>query len=123
MRVMWYLGDVTDAKQELWGFCDASTKAHGAVAYLRFVTDKIRISLVAAKTRIAPVKQITLPRLELRGALLLSDFITTIKNSIKIKIDKTFLRCSSKIAIGWIYNPPAKGKQFVQHRVNKIHDP
>ena len=49
------------------GFCDASEKAFAAVTYLRAVyEDKtISCSLVASKTRVAPVKNVSIPRLEL----------------------------------------------------------
>ncbi|GFV74084.1 uncharacterized protein TNCV_4509911 [Trichonephila clavipes] len=56
----------------LHGFFDASTKAYAAVVYLK---SKQEIHLVSAKTRVAPIKQLTIPRLELCGALLLAELI------------------------------------------------
>ncbi|GFR18242.1 hypothetical protein TNCT_7191 [Trichonephila clavata] len=58
----------------LRGFCDASTKAYAAVIYLK---SKQEIHLVSAKTRVAPIKQLTIPRLELCGALLLAELISS----------------------------------------------
>ncbi|KRX60896.1 hypothetical protein T06_13750, partial [Trichinella sp. T6] len=55
----------------LHAFCDASERAYGAVAYLRVETASgaTRVNLVAAKTRVSPVKRLSLPRLEFMGAL------------------------------------------------------
>ena len=59
---------------QLHGFCDASEKGYGACIYLRS-TDKHGqdySSLVCYKSRVAPIRKLTIPRLELCGALLLS---------------------------------------------------
>ena len=104
-----------------FNFCDASSKAYAAVAYLRVISDRIHVSLIASKTRVAPVKHLTLPRLELSGALLLAELVTAIQTTVKFKADEIFLWCDSSITLSWIANPPAKGNQFVKHRVERIH--
>ena len=66
--------DVTDGVYSLQGFCDASLRAYAAVIYLRLETSYgVYVQFVAAKSRVAPISEQTIPRLELLGALLLSE--------------------------------------------------
>ncbi|XP_068158453.1 uncharacterized protein [Drosophila tropicalis] len=70
---------------ELHGFSDASTKAYAAVVYSRVINKdgSISTSIMAAKSRVAPLKQQFLPRLELCAALLLSQLIRSIKAALR----------------------------------------
>ncbi|GBM70954.1 hypothetical protein AVEN_40454-1, partial [Araneus ventricosus] len=108
---------------QLHGFCDASSKAYAAVKYIHVLTDtgEIFLTFVAAKTRVAPLKQLTIPRLELCSALLLAQLYQSVISSISVLIHSTFLWSDSQIALCWISSPPSKGNQFVTHRVNQIH--
>ncbi|GFW30753.1 integrase catalytic domain-containing protein [Trichonephila clavipes] len=73
---------------ELHLFSDACTKAYGTVAYLRVTSSnkEILTSFVASKNRIAPLKTLTLPRLELMGALLSARLRSNILKSLKLDI-------------------------------------
>ncbi|GFV07254.1 uncharacterized protein TNCV_1312521 [Trichonephila clavipes] len=82
----------------LHGFCDASTKAYAAVFYLK---PKQEIHLVSAKTRVAPIKQLTIPRLELCGALLLAELISVIQKALRTKPAECFLWTDSKIVLSF----------------------
>ena len=59
---------------DLHWFCDASEQAYGAVIYLRMTDSRgdVQVSLVTSKTKVAPIKRLTIPRLELCGAHLLA---------------------------------------------------
>ena len=81
----------------LVGFCDASTKAYAATVYLRDVDNNC--SLVACKTRVAPLQTQTIPRLELLGALLLARLIVHVKESFSGLISSCHCYTDSSIVL------------------------
>ncbi|XP_065724482.2 uncharacterized protein [Drosophila suzukii] len=109
---------------ELHGFSDASTKAYAAVVYSRVTNDdgSISVSLVAAKTRVAPLKQQSLPRLELCAAFLLSQLIRSISSGLRHKNISLFAWSDSSIVLSWLFYAPAQLKTFVGNRTSEILD-
>lgn len=66
---------------QLTMFSDASSKGYNSTIFLRIATPTyIKVSLLFAKTKLAPVKTLSIPRPELCGALLLSKLYFTISN-------------------------------------------
>ena len=76
-----YSKDAID-KSQLIGFCDASAKAYAAVVYLRLENGSTASTkFLASKTRVAPAKGATIPRLELLSALLLAKLMDSIQTA------------------------------------------
>ena len=112
----------TLVSRQLHGFADASKKAYCAMVYLVEETaEGIYIQLLSAKTRVVPLKQLTIPRLELMSARVLATLMTTVIEALgpQFHIDCVKYWLGSKTALYWIYNS-GEWKQFVQHRVNEI---
>ena len=107
----------------LHGFGDASSKAYAAVIYLHVTTSQGNYArLVASKSRVAPVKNLTIPRLELLAALVLARLITHVKEALELDVTITNLSCwtDSRVTLCWIKGEEREWKQFVQNRVDEI---
>ena len=107
----------------LCGFCDASTTAYAAVVYLVMKTpEDIFTQFLACKTRVAPLQTITIPRLELLSALLLSRLMTTVHTALISSLPDLEMSCytDSTVALHWIKGTSKEWKVFVQNRVSEI---
>ncbi|XP_064637049.1 uncharacterized protein LOC135493569 [Lineus longissimus] len=106
---------------ELHVFGDASFTAYGAVAYMRWntLTGPTSVRLYAAKARVAPLRQTTIPRLELMAALVTSRLAKTIHTELREK-PEVHLWSDSKIVLHWIKSNSIDLKPFVGVRVAEI---
>ena len=116
------LAPAKGADKMLCGFSDASELAYAAVVYLRskLPDGQIQTRLIAAKSKVAPVKPMTIPRLELSAALLLTRLLTVV--SKEYEIDNIHAWIDSTVALAWIKGEPSRWKSFVAHRVAEIQE-
>ncbi|KAJ8944229.1 hypothetical protein NQ318_001649, partial [Aromia moschata] len=109
-------------KIELHGFADSSERAYGACLYIRSIDDKgnVHVNLLCAKSKVAPVKTLSIPRLELCAALLLARLTDKIINSMTITFERCVFWLDSAIALAWIQTSPNILKTFIANRVTEI---
>lgn len=111
---------------QLVGFCDASTKGTCAVTYLRVVYENssVKTFFLYARSKVAPLQTISLPRLELAAAVLLSKLITFILDTYQkqINIEDFYAFSDSTVALSWIKSSPHMWKTYVANRAAFIQE-
>nr|XP_040241675.2 uncharacterized protein LOC120961733 [Anopheles coluzzii] len=109
---------------EVHGFSDASKRAYGAALYLRciFPDGTASLRLLCSKSKVAPVKPVTIPRMELLGAYLLARLISKVAGSIDLHLRNIILWTDSQIVLAWLKKPLATLQVFVRNRSEKIRN-
>lgn len=108
---------------ELHIFVDASEDAYAAIAYIRLLERNVFLcSIVAAKSKVAPLKPLSIPRLELQAALLGSRLAKSIVENQSIHFKRTFMWTDSTTVLSWIRSDARKYRQFVAFRIGEILD-
>ncbi|XP_022835494.1 uncharacterized protein LOC111362949 [Spodoptera litura] len=118
----WIHTGSNNVKTELHGFSDASKQAYAAVVYLRVIDDlgRIHTSLITSKTKVAPIKQMSIPRLELCGAVLVCKLISKVGDVMGISKDDWHVWTDSEVVLAWLNGHPSRWKCFVANRVSEI---
>ncbi|XP_042145402.1 uncharacterized protein LOC121835341 [Ixodes scapularis] len=113
-------GDLTELQLRV--FSDASPQAYGACAYLRAVNSAgdVSVNLIVAKARVAPLKTLSLPRLELMGAPMGARLAAFLRASVFDGDIEVSYWSDSMITLGWIKGTTVKWKPFVCNRVTEI---
>ncbi len=111
----------SSADLELHVFSDASEAAFGAVAYLRYTTgDTIHCRFLMGKSRVAPLKFVTVPRLELTAALVAANLSSHILKELDLPVRRVILWTDSAIVLRYLTNCSSRYVTFVANRVRRI---
>ena len=105
-------------------FADASQVAFGAVAYARFenVDGLVHCNFLVAKSRLAHVKPMTIPRLELSAAVLAVKIDRVLREELEFAIDKSIFWSDSTAVLQYIRNVEKRFHTFVANRLAVTHD-
>ena len=97
---------------ELHGFCDASKHAYAGVIYLRIMDSdgNVQVSLVTSKTKVAPIKRLTIPRLEVCGAHLLAQLLHHVQQVFDLPLNSVYAWTDSTIVLNWLIGNPRRFK-------------
>ena len=109
-------------RSELHSFTDASEEAYAAVIYLRnvYLDGKVNLRVLMAKTKLAPKKTISIPKLELNGYLLGARLLKYVGEALSQPITRRFLWTDSSTVRNWVRSPATIYKPFVSHRIGEI---
>ena len=115
-------GDVTSA--QLHHFADASQYGYGCVSYLRLVdvNQCIHCAFVFGKARVAPLKQLTIPRMELTAAVVAAKIDFQLRSELGFPLVTSQFWTDSTSVLGYLKNEKARFHTFVANRVVVIHE-
>lgn len=109
---------------QLHHFSDASVKGYSQCSYLRLVDENQRVhrSFVMGKSRVAPLKPVTIPRLELTAAVCSVRIRQQLRLELEYTIDKEYFWTDSRVVLGYIANESRRFHVFVANRVQEIQE-
>ena len=116
--------DSLTSTRDIHVFCDASERAYGSVAYLRSEdpSGRVEVAFLAARSRVAPRKQQSIPRLELCAALTGAQLAKVLWTELSLPIRQTILWSDSTTVLTWLQSDSCRFKVFVGTRVAEIQD-
>ncbi|KAK3699579.1 hypothetical protein QZH41_014290 [Actinostola sp. cb2023] len=102
---------------EIHSFSDASDSGIGQVSYLRSVNEKneVHVSFIMAKSRVAPLRAISIPRLELTAAVVSVNVASMLKRELDVENTKCLYYTDSEIVMGYINNDARRFHVYVEH--------
>ena len=108
---------------QLHVFGDASITGYGACAYFRvqYSDGFVQCLFVLGKSRVAPLRTVTVPRLELTAAVIAVKLAHAVRREIEFAIDRIMFWTDAKVILHYIHNVSSRYKSFVANRLELIH--
>ncbi|XP_062557415.1 uncharacterized protein LOC134222287 [Armigeres subalbatus] len=115
-----FVNDYVDV--QLHCFADASDLAYGACLYVRSVDEhgNVRTELLSSKSRVAPLKRLSIPRLELCAAREAALLYHTVVQALSLDTFQAYFWSDSTVVLHWLKAPPNTWKTFIANRVSTI---
>ncbi|GFS88217.1 uncharacterized protein TNCV_3149791 [Trichonephila clavipes] len=114
---------ITNKQVTLHGFSDASEAAYACVVYaVQRNRETTKVTMLGGKSKVAPLKPISITRLQLNGALLLARFFAILYNCLKDHVLNIYAWTDSLVVLSWLLSLPRNWKPFVAYRASKILD-
>lgn len=116
--------DTPACSRDIHVFCDASERAYGSVAYLRMedAQGHVEVAFLAARSRVSPKRQLSIPRLELCAALTGAQLATVLERELTMDIQQVTLWTDSTTVLAWLKSESCRYKVFVGTRVAEIQE-
>ncbi|GFT76754.1 integrase catalytic domain-containing protein [Nephila pilipes] len=118
IKISRYIGIPSHTPYTVHVFCDASQRAYGSVLYI--VISQSNVHIVCSRNKLAPIKKVTILRLELLAALMGTRQLKYFCEEVDIQPSAAILWTDSKITLSWIRSNPNKWKTFVCNRTTEI---
>lgn len=117
-----WLGSFKECPVELHGFCDASTSAFAAAVYIKILNDNGEgvVNLLQSKTKVAPLKVLSIPKLELCGATLLTKLMHKVHDMLDLNITNVYYWTDSITVLCWLRGESSRWNVFVGNRVGEV---
>lgn len=122
IRIPRHIPIASSTSFQILGYCDASESGYASAIYVKCFSDgQAKTYLLAAKSKVSPMKPLSIPRLELNAAYLLSKMFKSYKEFIdRLSCENIFCFSDSQVVLSWINTAPHKLKTYVANRVVAI---
>ncbi len=122
--------EIAGKKAERWlsfqlhHFADSSENGYGTVTYLLLTNDHDQKSctFMLGKSRVAPLKQVTIPRMELTAATIAVKMDRMLRQELQINLEDSNFWTDSTTVLRYIENDSTRLKTFVANRVSLIRE-
>jgi len=119
----WIFCSLDMISAELHVFADASSIGHGAVAYLRCSLDGyVTCSFLTGKSRVNPLKAVSIPRMELQAAVLATELSLKLSAAYEFRIRRVCMWSDSTVVLAYLRNNENRYSIFVSNRVEVIKE-